>query len=410
MGKCVVCGKKGLFLRVNAYGRCKECEDKFKREEEERIRIEEEKRKTFEKECLQRQEDDGLFPLFLHSYIVTDIETSGLDHNINSIIEIAAIKVLNGKVVDKYSSLIHRDSILPEKIELMTGITTDMLKSCNMNLNEVIREYSEFVGNYPLIGHNISKFDILFIEKAYEKVFGKSIYNKIVDTLPLSREYIKDSENHKLQTLATHLNLAVCDSHRALSDCQTTLELYKAISSIAEEKEKERQRVFDEVLDPDSDSGKIVQVIKEIFSGEDASYLRFVKKNSYLQFECFYEIFRIKISGRIKNYIVFSKNYEQDILRNINFETSKATSGDAVGTTRIFFGTYENLFLLKEHILSVYKKEMKEVQKMIERSEKSHENAECSRGMFNIYVEYDDAPNYKKWVDEYLNNKNLLKL
>lgn len=167
-----------------------------------------------------------------NAYVVTDIETSGLVYNKNSIIEIAAIKVVNDKIIDTYSSFIHRDKPLDSKITKLTGITTAMLRDCQKSIVDVITEYMEFIGDLPLVGHNISSFDIKFINEAYIQNLGKSISNRCIDTLLLSRTYIKGNADYKLQTLASYLNISQKDAHRALDDCQTTYELYKYLQNI----------------------------------------------------------------------------------------------------------------------------------------------------------------------------------
>lgn len=405
MAKCNVCGKKGLFLRVNSSGRCKECEAQFQEEEyrKKKQKIE------FEQSCLERQEKEGLFPISLHSYVVTDIETSGLDYNISSIIEISAIKVLNGRVIERYSSLIHSERTLSQQIIELTGITTDMVRSCQKSLESVMEEYREFIGNYPLIGHNINKFDILFIDKAYKTVFGTSIKNKCVDTLSLSREYIRDSKNYKLQTLAKHLNLSVSCAHRALSDCETTLELYKAISGIAEEKRAKHDRIKAEMDTPDSDDGRIVRLVRDILKDADCSYIRYKKDGKYLRFKCFYEIFRIKTSGRIKNYIVFAYKFEQELLNQITLRTAPATSNEGGGKIRIFFDSSEEFMQLADIIRRVYEEQKQEVEKYIDDERKRKDS--YSEGFLTITFEGGDSNSrYEKSVKEYMEDTELFKL
>lgn len=164
--------------------------------------------------------------------VVTDIETSGLIYNKNSIIEIAAVKIVGGKVVDTYSSLVHREKPLNSKVVALTGITTEILRNCDKDLETVITEYRDFVGDLPLVGHNIISFDIKFINEAYLKVFGKSIENPCIDTLKLSYEYFFDSESHKLSDLARFAGVPVGTAHRALGDCETTAYLYKCMLNI----------------------------------------------------------------------------------------------------------------------------------------------------------------------------------
>lgn len=159
--------------------------------------------------------------------VITDIETSGLIYNKNSIIEIAAIKVINGKIMETYSSLIHRDKPLSSKITNLTGITTKMLRDCEKDVDEVMSEYRDFIGDLPLVGHNIEGFDIKFINEAYLKVWGEEIKNQSVDTLKLSYEYFDDVESHKLGDLADYAEIPKGSSHRALGDCETTLCLYE---------------------------------------------------------------------------------------------------------------------------------------------------------------------------------------
>lgn len=160
-------------------------------------------------------------------FIVTDIEASGLVYNKNSIIEIAAIKVVDGKVVDTYSSFVHREKPLNSKAMQLTGITTQMLRDCQKDITEVMTEYRNFVGDFPLVGHNIESFDIKFINEAYLKVWGVPIENLCIDTLKLSYEYFEDAESHKLGDLADYAEIHKGTAHRALGDCETTLYLYE---------------------------------------------------------------------------------------------------------------------------------------------------------------------------------------
>lgn len=169
---------------------------------------------------------DDIFDI-LPDCVITDIETTGLIYNKNSIIEIAAIKIIDGKISDTYSSFIHRDKPLNSKTTALTGITTSMLRECPKDLATVMFEYEHFIGDLPLVGHNILSFDIKFINEAYLKVFGQSISNKCIDTLKLSYEHFFEVESHKLNNLAEYANISTGTAHRALGDCETTLHLYK---------------------------------------------------------------------------------------------------------------------------------------------------------------------------------------
>ena len=157
-------------------------------------------------------------------YVVFDIETSGLNPHKDKIIEISAIKYINNKPVDKFSYLIDPQINISEIITRVTGLTDDDLKG-EKTINEVLPMFLNFIGDYPIIGHNV-RFDYDFIEANINRLNLKHIKNKIIDTLFLSRITIYDSENHKLETLKKYLNLDY-NSHRALDDCLTCNALYQ---------------------------------------------------------------------------------------------------------------------------------------------------------------------------------------
>lgn len=244
MGKCNVCGKKGLFLRVNVYGRCKQCDERIKKEEHLKLQKEEEERnrRAAERakerlEAISENNKHALncvskIPAFDETFdcltdcVVTDIETTGLSCYSDSIIEIAAIKIIDGKVVGVYESLIHRSEPLDSEIISLTGITSGMLKNCNKSLDMVISEYNDFIGCLPLVGHNIESFDIEFLQRAYMQVFGRKINNRCIDTLKMSYACFYDASSHKLGSLAIYAGTRMGVSHRALGDCETTLYLY----------------------------------------------------------------------------------------------------------------------------------------------------------------------------------------
>lgn len=158
--------------------------------------------------------------------VIVDIETSGLIYNRNSIIEISALKVVDGKVKEKFDTLIHRDKKLDKRITELTGITDEMLHNCDKNLSDAINEFDSFIGNLPLVGHNVSSFDIRFINEAYEKVLSHPIENQCIDTLKMAKEMFFEVPDHKLQTIAKVSKVNVTSSHRAMADCETTLQVF----------------------------------------------------------------------------------------------------------------------------------------------------------------------------------------
>ena len=161
---------------------------------------------------------------FPKSFVVIDIETTGLDPTHNCIIEVAGIKVNDEKIVDTFSSLINPEIELSPFITELTGITNEELATAS-KASPVLKSFSDFIGDSILIGHNVH-FDINFLYDNFENYLSKPLCNNFVDTLRLSRRFFKDAPSHTLGALSWYLGITVSESHRALADCYTTLHLY----------------------------------------------------------------------------------------------------------------------------------------------------------------------------------------
>lgn len=140
------------------------------------------------------------------TYVVFDLETTGLYPNSgDSIIEIGAVKINNGKIIDRYDELINPEVNLSEEIVKITCITDDMLKDKRKE-KECVKDFMSWVGNLPMVAHN-AKFDISFLDNAYSKYDLGKINNMVIDTLGLSR-YLDSSERyHNLATLVKKYNI-----------------------------------------------------------------------------------------------------------------------------------------------------------------------------------------------------------
>ena len=163
-----------------------------------------------------------------NDYVVVDIETTGLSSTENEIIEIAAIRYRNGAETERFSQLVGTDSTLPLFISGLTGITKSMLAG-RPRIHEVIRSFSEFIGDDILIGHNIASFDSSFINQAYMQHLGKELSNSCVDTIRLFRKLYPDARIRSLEWLAEHYDVPYENAHRGASDCEITHACYQAI-------------------------------------------------------------------------------------------------------------------------------------------------------------------------------------
>ncbi len=162
---------------------------------------------------------------FPEKYVVVDLETTGLSPDWDRIIEIGAIKVENGKIVDTFQQLIYPDCEISSFIENLTGITNEMLANAP-NIDKVLPLFDKFVGNSIVVGHNVN-FDINFLYEDYQLILNKPFSNAFIDTMRISRKLYPDLEHHRLIDVIFHLKVTGSDLHRALNDCEYTYKCYE---------------------------------------------------------------------------------------------------------------------------------------------------------------------------------------
>ena len=158
-------------------------------------------------------------------YTVVDIETTSLDSYYGKILEISALKVRNDAVVDTFSEIINTNEEIGYFTTRLTGITTQMVQKEGKDLIKVLKSFLKFLENDIIIGHNVN-FDIDFLYDSIEDNLGIYLSNDYIDTLRLSRKYLKNLRHHKLDDLINFYNLEVRDKHRALNDCILTNQVY----------------------------------------------------------------------------------------------------------------------------------------------------------------------------------------
>lgn len=180
---------------------------------------------------------------FPDDFCVVDIETTGLSPVYDEIIELSALKVRSGNVIDKFSALVKPDGryigdngellYVNEFITELTGITNEMLETAPL-ISEVIDEFLCFVGNSIIVGHNVN-FDINFIYDTLLSEKGIDFKNDFCDLLRVSKQLFPELPNHKLLTVASALNVSVTESHRGLADCLTSFECFQKCRLFVEE-------------------------------------------------------------------------------------------------------------------------------------------------------------------------------
>lgn len=164
-----------------------------------------------------------------NDYVVIDTETTGLSPTKDKLIEVAALKINHGNIVDSYSTLINPGITIPTKITEITGITDEMLVGAP-TVDTIIQPLTDFIGNYPIVGHNVT-FDIKFLSAARYICGLPAVSVSYIDTLPLARKEFPKLQNHKLSTLISEFELSDQQDHRALSDASYTNQIYQIMRS-----------------------------------------------------------------------------------------------------------------------------------------------------------------------------------
>lgn len=166
------------------------------------------------------------------SFVVFDIETTGLSSINDSIIEIGAVKIKDCQIVDTFETFVNPQIHISSFITKLTGITDDMVKRYPP-IDEVLPKFLDFIKGSTLVAHN-ANFDVTFI-KTKAKNLGIEVDNPVLDTLELSRHMYENLKNYKLDTVAQHLGVSLENHHRAVDDARATAEIFlKSINKLKE--------------------------------------------------------------------------------------------------------------------------------------------------------------------------------
>lgn len=159
-------------------------------------------------------------------YVVFDLETTGLNADVNAIVEIGAVKVENNTVTDRFSSLINPEQYIPAYLANKIHITNVMVQD-KPTIDVVLPYFIEFIENLPLVAHNAS-FDMSFLLKNCLRQ-NINIDNAVIDTLYLSRHYLKECKRHNLAYLTSYFNVELNNAHRAYYDARATQQIFEII-------------------------------------------------------------------------------------------------------------------------------------------------------------------------------------
>ncbi len=154
------------------------------------------------------------------TYVVFDVETTGLSAVYDTIIELAAVKIKDGEIVDRFEAFANPHHPLSATTIDLTGITDEMVKDAP-EVEEVLRDFHKWVDDAVLVAHNAS-FDMGFLNVGYKKSGLEKATNPVIDTLELARFLYPEMKNHRLNTLAKKFNVELTQHHRAIYDAEAT--------------------------------------------------------------------------------------------------------------------------------------------------------------------------------------------
>lgn len=166
------------------------------------------------------------------TYVVFDLETTGLDVMSNGITEIGAVKIIDGKIKEQFTTLVNPGYFISEENVAITGITAEMVKD-SPKISEVLPDFMKFIEGSVLVAQN-SSFDMKFI-KRFANAEEYEVNNKVLDTVEISRQVLPQLRKNDLKTLAEHFGI-VFRHHRALSDAYATAEIFIELIKIKNSK------------------------------------------------------------------------------------------------------------------------------------------------------------------------------
>jgi DNA polymerase III epsilon subunit family exonuclease len=162
-------------------------------------------------------------------YVVFDIETTGLDVQQDRIVEIGAVKVEDGTVIEEFDAMMNPGIPMPPQAGAVNGITDDMLVNAAFP-GEILARFARFVSDADfLVGHNAKRFDHPFLEFEFQRHFVKYQPLPVRDTVWEARRRLRGLRSYSLAALCRIFQLENDQAHRALSDARVTQQIFQRL-------------------------------------------------------------------------------------------------------------------------------------------------------------------------------------
>lgn len=292
--------------------------------------------------------------LLRKTFIAFDVETTGLSAATDRIVEIGAVLFANGVPVKSFGTLVNPKTGIAASASNVNHITNAMLADAPLE-NEVYSQLIKFLsealnGNIIMCAHN-ARFDFDFLCNTLSRL-GYNANIRYVDTLSLSRKYIKGLENYKQEKVGNYFGLTNDNAHRAESDAEICGKILCGILKYVDVAlEEDKRQIEQKALD--KEELEVCAYIQSIIekSGGDVSWLRYRKNsNNYVDVTCLYSFLKFKFAKKGK-YMIVRNNF----VKGIKLPTEACTASEG-GTiyTRVYFNSPFELEPLSRHIFNTY--------------------------------------------------------
>ncbi|KAA0547900.1 PolC-type DNA polymerase III [Bacillus sp. BGMRC 2118] len=232
------------------------------------------------------------------TYVVFDVETTGLSAVYDTIIELAAVKVKEGQIIDRFESFANPHHRLSATTIDLTGITDDMVRDAP-EVGEVIEKFRAWMGDSILVAHNAS-FDMGFLNVGFKKLGYEKAANPVIDTLELGRFLFPELKNHRLNTLCKKFDIELTQHHRAIYDAEATGYLLMKMLKDALEKEIEYHDQLNENMGQGNAYQRARPYHMTILAVDDVGLKNLFKLISMSHLDYFYRVPRIPRSKLAK--------------------------------------------------------------------------------------------------------------
>ena len=379
MAKCYVCGKRGFFLKVNEHGRCRTCEEEYQRRESQRRFRELQKNKecvpvessktaidaTEKVPTIKRTNPTGHSTYILNNdriedcsrkFISFDLETTGFDPVLDSIIEISAVTFIDLKVANSFQTYVNPLKHIPQTASSVNHITDETVQNSPLEY-DAIQNFVHYLGEgvlkgeVILVAHN-AEFDIRFLMYAFSRC-GIEARIEYFDTLFIARSFLEaDVKSKSLGSLASYFGFNSDSLHSAKTDALLCGQIFIKLIEIRNQNLSVLYSSLNEF------ELEICNWFKHILVKNDCDVqLLHFNNSSYLTVYCLYPVIKFKPRAR-RPYVIV--NGSRELPPELEF--SPCTKSEGEGLVRFYFDHISDLSPLEEHFVSRYNRVFKRAQ------------------------------------------------